>query len=90
MARYRKRPVVIDAMQFTDIQSYLSIVEWMKSCGDTAALANEVRYMTPMMIIQTLEGAMSATPGDWIIRGVGGEFYPCKSDIFAATYEAVD
>lgn len=41
------------------------------------------------MIVPTLEGEMIARPGDWIIRGVKGEFYPCKPDIFAATYEAV-
>jgi hypothetical protein len=90
MGKYRKKPVIIEAKQFTDIQSYLSIVEWMKTCGDTAALADEVRYSTPIMTIQTLEGTMSASPGDWIIRGVSGEFYPCKPDIFAATYEAVE
>ena len=39
--------------------------------------------------IVTLEGTMYASPGDWIIRGVAGEFYPCKPDIFAATYEAI-
>jgi hypothetical protein len=41
-------------------------------------------------LIQTLEGDMHANPGDWIIKGVKGEFYPCKPDIFAATYEAVE
>jgi len=42
-----------------------------------------------LVVIQTLEGTMQASPGDWIIRGVAGEFYPCKPDIFEATYEAV-
>jgi len=87
--RYRKRPVVIEAMQFNGIDDYLAIVDWMKAVGDTHALADEVRYSTPIMLIQTLEGTMAASPGDWIIRGVQGEFYPCKPDVFAATYEAV-
>lgn len=88
--RFRKKPVEIEAMQFHDLDSYLKIVDWMKESGDTHALADEIRYTTPIMLIQTLEGTMAANPGDWIIRGVQGEFYPCKPDIFAATYEAVD
>ncbi len=86
--QFRKKPVVIEAMQFTGLDSYLVIVDWMKRVGDTYALAGEVRFSTPIMLLQTLEGTMSASPGDWIIRGVGGEFYPCKPDIFARTYEA--
>lgn len=84
---WRKKPVVIAAMQFNGLADYLEIVDWMKECGDTHALANEVYYSTPEMAIQTLEGRMSARPGDWIIRGVHGEFYPCKPEIFEATYD---
>lgn len=87
--KFRKKPVVIEAMRFNGLDDYLKIVDWMKASGDTSALADEVRYSTPEMSIQTLEGMMSARPGDWIIRGVQGEFYPCKPDIFEATYEAV-
>jgi len=90
MKRYRKKPVVIEAMKFGGMDDYLAIVEWMKESGDTFALADEVRYSTPLMMIQTLEGTMAANPGDWIIRGVKGEFYPCKPDIFEATYEEVN
>jgi hypothetical protein len=88
--RYRKKPVVIEAMRFNGLDDYLDIVRWMKDSGDTHALADEVRYSTPIMLIQTLEGTMAANPGDFVIRGVQGEFYPCKPDIFAATYEPVD
>lgn len=88
--RYRKKPVVIEAKQFNGLDDYLKIVEWMKASGDTHALADEVYYSTPEMRLLTLEGTMSARPGDWIIRGVKGEFYPCKPDIFAATYEPAD
>jgi len=85
--RYRKKPVVIDAVQFNGLDSYLEIVDWARVSGLTNYEGFE--YRTPIMIIPTLEGAMSASPGDWVIRGVKGEFYPCKPDIFEATYEAV-
>jgi hypothetical protein len=87
MPKFRKKPVVIEAMQFNSLDSYLEIVAWMKACGDTSALANEVKYSMPIMLIQTLEGTMAANPGDWIIKGIKGEFYPCKPDVFEATYE---
>lgn len=90
MAQYRKKPVVIEAMRFNNIEDYQAIVAWMKASGDTAALAGEVRYSTPIMTIQTLEGTMAANPSDWIIKGVSGEFYPCKHHIFIATYEPVE
>jgi Protein of unknwon function (DUF3310) len=90
MPKFRKKPVVIEAIQFNGLEDYLKIVQWMKDNGDTFALADEVYYKTPIMIIQTLEGAMSASPGNWIIKGVKGEFYPCKPDIFEATYEAIE
>ena len=77
-AQFRKRPVVIEAIQLT--QSSLSAVEKFVG-GDLEIRASGV-------VIATLEGAMHASVGDWIIRGVKGEFYPCKPDIFEATYEA--
>ena len=89
VARYRKKPVEIEAMRFGGFDDYLPILDWMKQSGDTWALADEVRYDQPLMLIRTLEGLMSASPGDWIIRGVQGEFYPCKPDIFDQTYEPV-
>ena len=90
MGKYKKRSVEVDALQFNTLDDYLVIVEWMKASGDTFALADEVRYSTPIMTIQTLEGVMAASPGDWIIRGIKGEFYPCKPDIFSATYDPVE
>lgn len=82
--KFRKKPVVIDAMQWTgdnheEIQTFLHD-------GNEHAAAGWVkgRYVE----IGTLEGLMVASVGDWIIRGVQGEFYPCKPDIFAATYES--
>ena len=68
--------------------------ETLRYPGDESGIRPEQGiYIDPAtgdLMIRTLEGDMRATPGDWIIRGVQGEFYPCKPDIFAATYEAVE
>lgn len=88
MSLFRKKPVIIEAIQFNCLDDYLRIVSWVKSCGETPA-AGEFQYRTPIMLIPTLEGTMAANPGDWIIHGIKGEFYPCKPDIFEATYEEV-
>lgn len=87
---FRKKSVVIEAMLFTGMDSYFEIVTWMKESGDTFALADEVEYRHPLMLIKAPEGTMAANPGDWIIRGVQSEFYPCKPDIFEQTYEEVE
>lgn len=81
MKRYRKKPVVIEAVQFLGDENLQEILEWM---GD-----NDVIAMGDYMRILTLEGEMTANRSDWIIKGVKGEFYPCKPDIFEATYEPV-
>ncbi len=82
VGRYRKIPVVIEAFQF-DGHNYPELSSWM---GD-GAINMQSPADTLTMHIETLEGTMRADPGDWIIRGVEGEFYPCKPDIFAKTYE---
>jgi hypothetical protein len=94
MAQYRKKPVVIEAVQFNNINAEeiimfvgQSLVQEIES--DTAYEAG-VAPPVSSLTIPTLEGNMKAMPNDWIIKGVKGEFYPCKPDIFAATYEAVD
>jgi len=79
--KYRKKPVVIDAIHYEGTQeSRREVVHFMGveslSFSDTQGI-----------FIPTLEGTMTAAPGDWIIRGVRGEYYPCKPDIFAATYD---
>jgi hypothetical protein len=90
MPRYRKKPVEIEAMQFVGLDSYMAIVDWYKATTVSTLSAEEaLSFRMPIMLIATLEGTMAANPGDWIIRGVKGEFYPCKPDIFAATYEEV-
>lgn len=88
MSLFRKKPVVIEAHQlpprgeFTPkvAQTVLDIRAW---CGGRLGGHGG-------LLIPTLEGEMQANPGDWIIRGVAGEFYPCKPAIFDATYEAVE
>jgi hypothetical protein len=85
--QFRKKPVVIEAMEWdlTDPLKTGGVVGWLLGHGcdfyhrDSSTLA-----------IRTLEGEMWASPGDWIIRGVKGEFYPCKPDIFAAIYEPAE
>jgi hypothetical protein len=62
----------------------------MKARGDSHAVADEVRFPMPIMIIQAPEGTMAASPGDWIIGGAQGGFYPCKPDIAGATREPAE
>jgi hypothetical protein len=83
VAKYRKRPVVIDAVQFTG-HNDSEIAEFVGKNGHDPVIA-----FGPTWEIHTLEGTMTANVGDWIIRGVAGEFYPCKPAIFDATYEEV-
>lgn len=87
--KFRKKPVVIEAMQFDGSdESAHEIQDWAESCCSFNDLVKAVACKgEDFMLVHTLEGTMRAQPGDWIIRGVQGEFYPCKPDIFAATYE---
>lgn len=80
--RFRKKPVVIEAVQWTgDMAPVIALV------GSDLPTYGEGR--SGSLRIATLEGDMEVSPDDWIIRGVKGEFYPCKPDIFEATYEPV-
>jgi hypothetical protein len=94
MSKFRKKPVVIDAQQFHgDYVSANVIIQWInESVGFDPKNGNDppAMYYYGDLTIRTLEGDMEAKSGDWIIRGVKGEFYPCKPDIFAATYEPLD
>lgn len=97
MAKYRKKPVEIEAMQWDG--SWDSIVEirrWAYNhCGDctleiVGTGSEEDKYKPIYVECHTLEGSLNVSTNDWIIRGVQGEFYPCKPDIFEATYEKVE
>jgi hypothetical protein len=81
IGRYRKKPVIIEAIQ------------WDGTHGGADAIASafgvdakRLEFGNGVLDVVTLEGSLSASPGDWIIRGIKGELYPCKPDIFAATY----
>lgn len=78
--KYRKKPVEVEAMRFETVHDGSLIANW--SGGSNEVSPEQVQ-------ITTLEGTMTASLGDYVIRGVQGEFYPCKPDIFAATYEEV-
>lgn len=88
MAKFRKKPVVIEAVQFwPDMSPYPD--------GVDVLVAGPYHPDDPpgtfqLASIQTLEGTMQVSPGDWVITGVKGERYPCKPDIFAATYEPAE
>lgn len=85
--KYRKKPVIIEAIQFEDNSDrIIEIHEFMG--GDTIRVNYEDKD-NPYLKIETLEGIMKASVGDYIIKGVNGEFYPRKPDIFEKTYERV-
>jgi hypothetical protein len=80
MPKFRKKPVVIEARQWTGANA-VDLLGWIKP---------EARQEGTTLTIPTLEGDHEASLGDWIICGVAGEFYPCKPDIFDQTYEIVE
>lgn len=113
MAQYRKKPIVIEAVNWNghtlgltnkpvdlsqpaDPAVRLDMPAWMPTClppleSETLTRMSvepgQIRRYQDFLHIGTLEGVMAAAPGDWIIRGVKGEIYPCKPDIFEATYD---
>lgn len=100
MAKYRKKPAVIEAIQATGSpESNREIISWTQGSKTPAFMDTEVRNCSaehpdgfdyPVLRINTLEGTHAVSIGDFVIKGVAGEFYPCKPDIFAATYDAVE
>lgn len=80
--KYRKKPVVIEAMQYLREENISACLDF---CFEMVYNQDENEYY-----IRTLEGDMKVSKGDYIIKGVQGEFYPCKSDIFEMTYEKVE
>ena len=88
MKRYRKKPVEIEAVQFTR-DNWDEVVAFTEGKATTfnKSLILEDKYICN---VSTLEGVMVATEGDFIIKGIKGEFYPCKPDIFFMTYDEVE
>jgi hypothetical protein len=83
--KFRRKPVVVEAMQFTDADKN-RLFNWI-SCNRSAEFDGQGK---PVLKIQTLVGVLTAYLGDWVIRDVKGEFYPCKPDIFAEIYEPAE
>lgn len=95
MHKYRKRPVVINAIQWDGENTY-KVMSFMGTVGSLSDPISNDKFQDYKKIarrdglpIKTLEGTMTANVGDYIIQGVQGEFYPCKPDIFEQTYEKV-
>ena len=88
MPMYRKKPVVVEARRHDniDLSAQEALADWCHGLLRGYKLDARERFIQ----IRTLEGEMEAKFGDWIIRGVNGEFYPCKPDIFEKTYEKVE
>lgn len=84
--KYRKKPVEVEAIQFNGARNFDEIKEF---CGKSLVAETHQGEEIIVLHIQTLEGALYAHQGDYIIRGVQGEIYPCKPDIFEQTYEAL-
>lgn len=87
MPKFRKKPVVIEAIQFSVAHKALDALSHFIDNQDL--VVSFLEPTKPVLKIETLEGTMIAQVGDWIIKGVNGEFYPCKPDIFEKTYEEV-
>jgi hypothetical protein len=87
MAKFRKKPVVIEAWCNTgDLPHRSQMPYWLKEAMENGNVWFSGGFQ-PWFTISTLEGEMRADYGDWIIQGVQGELYPCKPDIFEATYD---
>lgn len=91
MSKFRKKPVVIEAHRIGDDGWPDAIWQGVNDQQIILHLGRDgLKRVTGFVEIHTMEGTMRGDVGDWIIRGVKGEFYPCKPDIFAATYEPVE
>ncbi|MBU2648527.1 hypothetical protein KKI24_27720 [bacterium] len=99
MGKFRKKPVVIEAHQWNKQKDHGQVEPWMHDPnlqpqminGEVNAKCKQCGHkMKDHGRVSTLEGWHIVCPGDWIIKGVKGEFYPCKPDIFEQTYEEVD
>ena len=93
MKQFRKKPVIITAIQWNaELRNFDEVMNFMQEFhGNKLNYENteELAYKSKKIQIKTLEGVMTASNLDWIIKGVNGEFYPCKPEIFEKTYEKV-
>lgn len=90
MAKYRKRPVEVEAFKWTGGPDQTEDPEWIvEAIGDGTVLFENRGTPDVALLVRTLEGTMRAERGDYIIKGIKGELYPCKPDVFEATYDEV-
>ena len=87
MPKFRKKPVEIEAARYIGGGEFEHMPDWLGGAIEGGLITPSI--VEGAVFIETLEGGHIASPGDWIIRGVKGELYPCKPDIFAATYDEV-
>lgn len=94
MPKFRKKPVVIEAVQWLNTTESFNAIQELNKDGNRSIVSiggdPEIPESKPQLSIPTLEGDMRADLNDWIIKGVSGEVYPCKPDIFEKTYEIVN
>lgn len=88
MKKYRKKPVVIEAVEFNKNKWKAEVSQGKLSESFPMVLLSVIAGFSP--VIETLEGDMKVSNGDFIIKGIQGEFYPCKPDIFHESYEAIE
>ena len=91
MMKYRKRPIEVDAVQYEGHGCFVRggrVPDWIFDALEARVLT--ATNGTDPFRIKTLEGELTVSPNDWIIRGVNGELYPCKPDVFAKTYDSVE
>ena len=91
--KFRKKPVVIEAFKYDDAFINLSneyVPKWAESAHTNGIIYFKEIGNTQVMMIKTLEGEVVASIGDYIIKGINGEIYPCKPDIFEKTYDPID
>ena len=89
VAKYRKKPIEIEAIQWTGKNTDL-VAGWIRGGGGSVLVGGINERAQRVMLIRTLEGPLSVTVGDYVIQGIAQEFYPCKPKIFAATYDTIE
>ena len=88
--KYRKKPVVIEAIRFTK-ENIPAVWKFIDPDKERKNGVHDLRpEAPPVAVMETLEGKMEGHVGDWIVKGISGEFYPCKDDIFQKTYEEAE
>lgn len=96
MQMYRKIPIPVEAKKWAGGRDD-ELLDWLRDGGcdytyhaGLSRISVPAEPLAPSLRIRTLAGVMEVTPGDWVIKGVAGEFYPCRGDVFESTYDVVE